>query len=127
MNTVKLGTLGNIALKAFGLNTLTRAELVDEIKSQDYMCMNPDFYDATELTDVIINHKDEELDWEYEWDQDGFYYVWSKIDDKDIGFILWSDDIADELDMEFDGEGIPGDEEYDMEYFKRMRKVIEGE
>lgn len=100
MNIVKLGTLGNIAIKAFGLNTLTRDKLVDEIKSQDYMCMNIDFDDATELADAIIKHKDEELDWEYESTDDCFYYVWSKIDGKDIGFILWSDDVANTVDEE---------------------------
>lgn len=125
MNTVKLGTLENIAIRALALNEFNHHELVDEIESQDYMCMNPDFADSTELAEAIINHKDEELDWEYEWDPDCFYYVWSKIDGKDIGFILWSDDIAAIVDEEFDYELSAGDEQWDERFMELLKNEIE--
>ena len=102
MNTVKLGTLKNIAIKALALNEFNRYELADEIESQDYMCMNPDFEDAIELAEAIIKHKNKELDWEYEWDQDGFYYVWSKIDGKTSLF-----EIARLVSEEFGEESNP--------------------
>ena len=125
MNTVKLGTLKNIAIKALALNEFNRYELADEIESQDYMCMNPDFEDAIELAEAIIKHKNKELDWEYEWDQDGFYYVWSKIDGKDVGFILWSDDVADTVDEEFDYELNAGDEQWDERFMELLKDEIE--
>lgn len=125
MNTVKIGKLGNIAINALALDELALWDIVDEIESQDYMCMSPDFADATELAESIIKHKDEELDWEYEWDNDGFYYVWSKIDGKDVGFILWSDDIADTVDEEFDYELNAGDEQWDERFMELLKDEIE--
>ena len=100
MNTVNIGKLGNIAINALGLNEFTKEQIIDSLEAQDYLCMNSDFESEEDLAELIIKRKDEEFDWEYESTDDCFYYVWSKIDGKDIGFILWSDDVANTVDEE---------------------------
>ena len=128
MNTVNIGKLGNIAINALGLDEFTKEQIIDSLEAQDYLCMNSDFESEEDLAELIIKHSDDEFEWTYEYDMtDCCYAFCTEIDGWCVQFLLWFDDIADELDMEFDGEGIPGDEDYDVEYFKRMRKVIEGE
>ena len=65
------------------------------------------------------------FDWEYESTDDCFYYVWSKIDSKDIGFILWSDDAANTVDEEFDYELNAGDEQWDERFMELLKDEIE--
>ncbi len=121
---VKILPLINLVAMASGHRDFTDFEgFVSEIKSQDWISSNSDFKDENEFCGYVLAHKNDVYSWEYEFDDDGFYTIWTEAaDNKSIQLMIWDDDIAEELDKKFDGKVVAGDDKYDKAFMKLVAK-----
>lgn len=95
---------------------------VNEIKSQDWISFNDDFKDEDEFCNFVLAHKNDVYKWEYEFNDDGYYMIWTEADGKTIQLMIWDDDIVEELDKKFDDEVVIGDDKYDKEFMELVAK-----
>ena len=108
---------------ASGQRDFTNFEgFVSEIESQDLLSFNSDFKDENEFCGYVLAHKNDIYSWEYEYDDDGYYNIWTTSNGKSIQLMIWDDDIAEELDKKFDGKVMIGDDRYDKAFMKLVAK-----
>lgn len=116
---IKILPLINLVAWATGWRDFTDFDgFVNEVESQDYISMNEDFSDEDEFCKFVLAHKNDVYKWEYEFDYDGYYMIWTEADGKEIQLMIWDDDIAAELDEKFDGTVEAGDDKYDKAFMK---------
>lgn len=121
---IKILPLINLVAMASGHRDFTDFNgFVNEIESQDWISFNDDFEDENEFCNFVLAHKNDIYKWEYEFDYDGYYSIWTEAaDGKTIQLMIWDDDIAEELDEKFDGEVETGDDKYDKAFMKLVAK-----
>ena len=116
---IKILPLINLVAMASGQRDFTNFEgFVSEIESQDLLSFNSDFKDENEFCGYVLAHKNDIYSWEYEYDDDGYYNIWTTSNGKSIQLMIWDDDIAEELDKKFDGKVMIGDDRYDKAFMK---------
>ena len=120
---IKILPLINLVAMASGQRDFTNFEgFVSEIESQDLLSFNSDFKDENEFCGYVLAHKNDIYSWEYEYDDDGYYNIWTTSNGKSIQLMIWDDDIAGELDKKFDGKVMIGDDRYDKAFMKLVAK-----
>lgn len=120
---IKILPLINLVAMASGQRDFTNFEgFVSEIESQDLLSFNSDFKDENEFCGYVLAHKNDIYSWEYEYDDDGYYNIWTTSNGKSIQLMIWDDDIAEELDKKFDGKVMIGDDRYDKAFMKLVAK-----
>ena len=120
---IKILPLINLVAMASGQRDFTNFEgFVSEIESQDLLSFNSDFKDENEFCGYVLAHKNDIYSWEYEYDDDGYYNIWTTSNGKSIQLMIWDDDIAEELDKKFDGKVMIGDDRYDKAFMKLIAK-----
>ena len=120
---IKILPLINLVAMASGQRDFTNFEgFVSEIESQDLLSFNSDFKDENEFCRYVLAHKNDIYSWEYEYDDDGYYNIWTTSNGKSIQLMIWDDDIAEELDKKFDGKVMIGDDRYDKAFMKLVAK-----
>ena len=120
---VKILPLINLVAMASGQRDFTNFEgFVSEIESQDLLSFNSDFKDENEFCGYVLAHKNDIYSWEYEYEDDGYYNIWTTSNGKSIQLMIWDDDIAEELDKKFDGKVMIGDDRYDKAFMKLVAK-----
>ena len=120
---IKILPLINLVAMASGQRDFTDFEgFVSEIESQDLLSFNSDFKDENEFCGYVLAHKNDIYSWEYEYDDDGYYNIWTTSNGKSIHLMIWDDDIAEELDKKFDGKVMIGDDRYDKAFMKLVAK-----
>lgn len=120
---IKILPLINLVAMASGQRDFTNFEgFVSEIESQDLLSFNSDFKDENEFCGYVLAHKNDVYSWEYEYDDDGYYNIWTTSNGKSIQLMIWDDDIAEELDKKFDGKVMIGDDRYDKAFMKLVAK-----
>lgn len=120
---IKILPLINLVAMASGQRDFTNFEgFVSEIESQDLISFNSDFKDENEFCGYVLAHKNDIYSWDYEYDDDGYYNIWTTSNGKSIQLMIWDDDIAEELDKKFDGKVMIGDDRYDKAFMKLVAK-----
>ena len=120
---IKILPLINLVAMASGQRDFTNFEgFVSEIESQDLISFNSDFKDENEFCGYVLAHKNDIYSWEYEYEDDGYYNIWTTSNGKSIKLMIWDDDIAEELDKKFDGKVMIGDDRYDKAFMKLVAK-----
>ena len=120
---IKILPLINLVAMASGQRDFTNFEgFVSEIESQDLLSFNSDFKDENEFCGYVLAHKNDIYSWEYEYEDDGYYNIWTTSNGKSIKLMIWDDDIAEELDKKFDGKVMIGDDRYDKAFMKLVAK-----
>lgn len=120
---IKILPLINLVAMASGQRDFTNFEgFVSEIESQDLLSFNSDFKDENEFCGYVLAHKNDIYSWEYEYEDDGYYNIWTTSNGKSIQLMIWDDDIAEELDKKFDGKVMIGDDRYDKAFMKLVAK-----
>ena len=120
---IKILPLINLVAMASGQRDFTNFEgFVSEIESQDLLSFNSDFKDENEFCGYVLAHKNDVYSWEYEYNDDGYYNIWTTSNGKSIQLMIWDDDIAEELDKKFDGKVMIGDDRYDKAFMKLVAK-----
>ena len=120
---IKILPLINLVAMASGQRDFTNFEgFVSEIESQDLLSFNSDFKDENEFCGYVLAHKNDIYSWEYEYNDDGYYNIWTTSNGKSIQLMIWDDDIAEELNKKFDGKVMIGDDRYDKAFMKLVAK-----
>lgn len=119
----KIGPLINVFAYSFSIVDFSNYNKIIDIIEND--AEYNDFEDAEEYYSYIIENKDESYIWEYEFCDDGSYYIWTDTEDgKTIEFYIDSGDLGQSVFDEQQGKYFPGDNRFDRKFMQVLANEI---